>query len=279
MPRNGSGTYSLPSSAFVSGTIIASTPMNNNFGDIASALTQSISLDGQTTLTGAIKFINGTAAAPGVTFAGDSTTGFYLSAAGVLGFTAGSTSVGTWSSSGLSNATLVSPTISSPTVSGGTFSSPTVSGTLAGVAATFSSTLGVTGLSTLSGGLKGPQFTIEFTFGPGNAVISTGLQGWLQVPVACTINEVTMLVDQSGSIVCDIWRTTQANYSPPTHPAVGDSITASDTPTISSATKMQDSTLTGWTTSLNQGDILAFNVNSVTTCERATISLICTRQS
>ena len=51
MPRNGSGTYTLPEPDFVSGTTISSTAMNSNLGDVESALTASIASDGQTTPT------------------------------------------------------------------------------------------------------------------------------------------------------------------------------------------------------------------------------------
>jgi hypothetical protein len=50
--RNGSGTYSLPQPPFVAGTTIASSAVNSDFSDIAAALTQSISKDGQTVYTG-----------------------------------------------------------------------------------------------------------------------------------------------------------------------------------------------------------------------------------
>jgi len=50
--RDGSGTYSLPQAAFVNGTTIDATAVNSDFSDIASALTQSLSKDGQTTPTG-----------------------------------------------------------------------------------------------------------------------------------------------------------------------------------------------------------------------------------
>lgn len=53
MSRNGSGTYSLVSgNPVVSGQTIESTWANNTLTDIASALTQSISKDGQTPYTG-----------------------------------------------------------------------------------------------------------------------------------------------------------------------------------------------------------------------------------
>lgn len=49
MPRNGSGTYSLPAgNPVVTGTVISSTVQNNTTSDIATALTQSLAYDGQT---------------------------------------------------------------------------------------------------------------------------------------------------------------------------------------------------------------------------------------
>lgn len=50
--RNGSGTYSLPQPPFTPGTTIASSAVNSDLSDIAAALTQSISRDGQTVYTG-----------------------------------------------------------------------------------------------------------------------------------------------------------------------------------------------------------------------------------
>ena len=77
MPRNGSGTYSLPQSAFVPNTTISSAAVNSDFSDIASALTDSLAADGQTSMTGSLKGFAGSAATPGYAFVGDLTTGFY----------------------------------------------------------------------------------------------------------------------------------------------------------------------------------------------------------
>lgn len=53
MSRNGSGTYSLPvGNPVVTGTTISSTWANSTLTDIASALTDSLAADGQTTATG-----------------------------------------------------------------------------------------------------------------------------------------------------------------------------------------------------------------------------------
>lgn len=101
------------------------------------------------------------------------------------------------------------------------------------------------------------------------APITTGIKGDVMVPFACTISQVTLLADQVGSIVLDIWKDTYANY-PPT---VADTITASAKPTIASGIKYQDSTLTGWTTAIAAGDILRFNVDSTATVTRVHVAV------
>jgi hypothetical protein len=107
----------------------------------------------------------------------------------------------------------------------------------------------------------------------GGAVITTGSKGFVSVPYNCTIQSVTILAEQSGSAVVDIWKTTFANYQPGVHPVVADSITASDMQTISGTYKSTDSTLTGWTTSVSAGDIIQFNVNSASTVTRLVLLL------
>ena len=114
---------------------------------------------------------------------------------------------------------------------------------------------------------------IPFVIDGGGSTITTGVKGYIEVPFSGTIVSVRMLADQSGDIVVDIWKDTYANY-PPTN---ADSITASAAPTISSATKSQDTVLSGWSTSVTAGDILGFNVDSATTVTRVTVSLVIRR--
>lgn len=112
---------------------------------------------------------------------------------------------------------------------------------------------------------------ISYTIDGGGSTITTGIKGDLQVPFACTITRATLLADQSGSIVVNVWKDTVANY-PPT---VADKITASAPPTITTATNSTDATLSGWTTSITALDTLRFNVDSVTTITRVTLMLSC----
>jgi len=115
--------------------------------------------------------------------------------------------------------------------------------------------------------------SITFIIDGGGATITTGIKGDLRIPFACTINSWTLMGDQSGSIVVDIWKDTLANFPPD----AADVITASAKPTISGATNAASSTLTGWTTSIAADDVLRFNVNSVTTVTRMTLHLKVTR--
>ena len=115
--------------------------------------------------------------------------------------------------------------------------------------------------------------TVNFVIDGGGSAITTGVKGDLVIDYACTINSATLLADQSGSIVIDIWKDSYANF-PPT---VADTITASAKPTLSGAQKSQDTTLTGWTTSIAAGETLRFNVDSVATVQRVTLSLKVTR--
>lgn len=103
----------------------------------------------------------------------------------------------------------------------------------------------------------------------GGSTITTGVKRGLPVDFNGTITQVTLLGDQTGSIVVDIWKDTYANF-PPT---VAKTITASAKPTISSATKSKDSTLTGWNKTIAEGDILWFNVDSVTSLTWCIVAL------
>jgi hypothetical protein len=111
--------------------------------------------------------------------------------------------------------------------------------------------------------------TIIYIMDGGGDVLTTGVKADLEIGFSCTIERVTLLADQSGDAVVDIWKDTYANF-PPTD---ADSITAVAPPTISAGTKSQDSTLTGWTTTISDGDILRLNLDSVATITRLTVAL------
>ncbi len=109
--------------------------------------------------------------------------------------------------------------------------------------------------------------TFGITVDGGGSAVTTGVKGYVRVPWTCTITKVSIYADVSGSCVADLWKDSYANY-PPT---VADTITASAKPTLSSAIKNEDSTLTGWTTSITAGDFVGFNIDSATTVTRVHI--------
>jgi hypothetical protein len=114
-----------------------------------------------------------------------------------------------------------------------------------------------------------PQIARSFgiTIDGAGTIITTGVQGDIVIPYSMTISSWTLIADQVGSIVIDVWKDSYANY-PATQ---SDTITGSAKPTLSSVIKNQSSTLTGWTTTVNSGDIIRFNVDSISTITKATL--------
>ncbi len=150
--------------------------------------------------------------------------------------------------------------------------------TTAGAGATEEISVG-TGLSLSSGvlsatGSGSSTAAVGYTINGGGSVITTGVAGnGVYIPFACTITSVTMQANTTGSIVIDIWKDNYASF-PPT---VADSICASAKPTITSSNKSQDTTLTGWTTSVSAGDVLYFNVDSVSSISNVVLTLTVTK--
>jgi hypothetical protein len=93
---------------------------------------------------------------------------------------------------------------------------------------------------------------------------------YVSCPVAGTIQAVRVVTSGgTGSCVLDVWKTPFASF-PPTS---GNSITASAKPTISSGVTYVDHTLTGWTTAISAGDVLAFIIVSSSTFTQIEIVL------
>jgi hypothetical protein len=101
------------------------------------------------------------------------------------------------------------------------------------------------------------------------AAIAAGTQ--LDIPVHAygIITGWRLLADQAGSIQVDVWKTAFSGF-PPT---VTDSIAGSDLPTLIAENKAESTALTGWTTSIVDGDTIRLNVDSAGTVTRITLSL------
>lgn len=110
---------------------------------------------------------------------------------------------------------------------------------------------------------------IQFTIDGGGSTPGTGAKGQISIPSACTLTGWVITADQSGSAVVDVLRSTYAGF-----PGSLASIAGSAKPTLSSAQKNENLTLTGWgSTAISAGDIIQFNLNSVTTVTRINITI------
>lgn len=154
MPRNGSGTYVLPTGNPVApGTVIESTWANDTMTDVGTALTGSLPRNGEAPMSAPLKLSDGTVSSPSLTFNSQTSTGVYWPGTGILALTAGGVEVFRVNSSGrlllgsTSDTTERLQVTGTAKVTGNT----TIGGTLGVIgAATLSSTLGVIGAATLA---------------------------------------------------------------------------------------------------------------------------------
>ena len=142
MPRNGSGTYSLPAgNPVVAGTTIEASWANTTLNDVATEMTGSLSRAGSGGMTGPLRLDAGTAGVPALAWSTETTTGLYRAGANDVRLAVATSDVMRWQAAGVS----VTGTL-------GVSAAATFSTTLAVTgAATLSSTLAVTGTTTLTG--------------------------------------------------------------------------------------------------------------------------------
>ena len=110
--------------------------------------------------------------------------------------------------------------------------------------------------------------TANFIIDGGGSAITTGEKGWLVFEFSCIIERITAFVD-TGTITVDAWKTDYANF-PPTD---DDSITGGSPFNITSAQKYENNGLSDWTTLIKKGDIIAFNVDAVSSATRCTLGM------
>ena len=99
-------------------------------------------------------------------------------------------------------------------------------------------------------------------FGIGSAdgtnVIGVGTKHYFSVPFACTITGWRVMVSPNATVTLDIWKVASGT----TLPTNSNSITASAKPGVTAAPAARSTSLTGWTTSIAAGDILAWEVET-----------------
>jgi hypothetical protein len=112
--------------------------------------------------------------------------------------------------------------------------------------------------------------SFSYVIDGGGSVPTTGIKGQLCIPTACTITGWVLTADQSGSAVVDVLRASYSAFPTTT------SIASTDKPTLSSAQKNENLAVSVWTTAINAGDEIQFNLNSATTVTRLNITVLCT---
>lgn len=110
--------------------------------------------------------------------------------------------------------------------------------------------------------------SIAVPFGDGSTAISANTYILLPVDFSFIIKSVTVVGDQTGSIVIDILQESYDDYL-----TTFTSICGGNKPTISSGVKYTDSTLSNWTRVVPLGSVLKFNVDSNATITNCTITL------
>lgn len=99
-------------------------------------------------------------------------------------------------------------------------------------------------------------YTIGISIDGGGSPITTGAKNTVTAPKAGTISEIYMSSDVSTTSVLDVWKKAGAT------PTVADTITASDKPTLTTATYVNDTDVKTWTTAVSEGDVFRFNADS-----------------
>lgn len=100
------------------GTVISSAAVNSNFADLAVAMTGSFARDGQSTMLGQFKALDGSLLAPGYSFGNEVTTGLTRPGVGQIGVVIQGAQIATFASNGIINTNFVSDTFVSPVMSG-----------------------------------------------------------------------------------------------------------------------------------------------------------------
>ena len=113
-----------------------------------------------------------------------------------------------------------------------------------------------TGTLNLSTAIKTGTFGI--TVDGAGSVPVLGVKNYIVVPYNCIITGWEIIANTTGNVVVDVWKHTSI-------PTVGNSITGIDKPRLVAQQINSNNTLTTWSTTVNAGDIIAFNIDSIST--------------
>jgi hypothetical protein len=91
----------------------------------------------------------------------------------------------------------------------------------------------------------------------------------VQIPFAGTITGWSLLADQPGSIVIDVWKASFANAPP----SASQTIAGTEKPTLANKQKAEDLSLNTWTVAVAAADVIGFYVDSASTATRVSLTI------
>lgn len=119
------------------------------------------------------------------------------------------------------------------------------------------------------GGGGSSSHSVNAYFGGAGATLTAGATVYVVAPASCTILNWSILLD-TGTATVDVWKTTGSAL-----PTISNTITASTTPALTTGVKAASSTLTGWTTAVTTGDVVAVNLKIVSSATFVSFALAC----
>ena len=251
MPRNASGTYTLPSgNPVVAGTTIEASWANTTLSDVANELTNSLSRTGAGGMLAPFRLADGTLGAPGIAFLNETSSGLYRPSASNVSMSVSGVLAMTWSNanvvipSGITlTANVPTPTSSAQIASKGyvdsaltTASSSSTRYTYTATASqtTFSATYSVGNVDVYRNGAKqvsGTDFTatngtsVVFTSGlpAGDVVEIVGTGTYVAGPGVAVVGTNTAAARNTLYVL-----TASLTLTLPASPAVGDTVKVSN---------------------------------------------------
>jgi len=100
--------------------------------------------------------------------------------------------------------------------------------------------------------------TIGTTLDGGGFVVTTGQKGYIRIPYNAVITEWAIIAKEIGSVQFDVWKRNASK------PISSNSITGTAKPVLNNSDFAASTVLTGWNTSLQAGDVVGWNLDSVT---------------
>jgi hypothetical protein len=144
----------------VAGNTITAAGHNDNWSDVATEITNSVAVDGQSTMTGVLKAANGAESTPALTFGSDTNTGVYRIGADNIGVSTGGTKRLDLSTTGLAITGTLSASGTVLSTGNFTVGSSTFVVTAASGNTTVSGTLGVTGVASFTAAIRAANGTV-----------------------------------------------------------------------------------------------------------------------